>query len=160
MIVDRIDNVERYRGLHPALVEALEYLNGRDFSEVEPGKYDFGKFGSRAGVSVYETRSPRQALPEAHRKFVDVQYIVSGVEWIGYAPLAAQDEAKPYDEERDIIFYRAETSLVAMDAGMFAIFYPEDLHMPGIDRDNPGGGLPSVEIKKVVVKVPLAVLST
>lgn len=158
MIVDLLKRADLYRHLHPALVEALDFLQSRDFNLAETGRYSFGEYGNFAMVSLYATKPPNQAWPEAHRKYIDVQYVVSGVEWIGYASLAGQEIHKPYDEERDLIFYNTDPSLIRMDPGMFAIFFPGDLHMPGIDRDNPGGGLPSVEVKKVVVKVPVSAL--
>jgi len=156
MIVDLIERISEYSYLPPAIQEGLNYLQKKDLPAMEPGRYSFGEYGSYAGVSVYETKQARSAWPEAHRRHIDIQVVASGIEWIGYAPLGDQKIHKPYDEERDLIFYDTDPSLIFMEPGMFAIFFPGDLHMPGIDRNHPGGGLPSGEVKKIVVKVPLA----
>ena len=66
---------------------------------------------------------------------------------MGYVPLKEQKPPKEYDEEKDFILYKDDPSFVKLDAGMFAILFPGELHMPGIMINNPA------KVKKVVIKV-------
>jgi YhcH/YjgK/YiaL family protein len=66
---------------------------------------------------------------------------------MGYAPLGEQEILEPYKEENDIIFYKGEKVFIKVPEGMFAIFFPEDVHMPGIQIEKKS------PIKKLVIKV-------
>jgi biofilm protein TabA len=88
-------------------------------------------------------------LPEVHQIYTDIQYMISGREAIGYAALENQAVEIPYDLEKDIAFLSAETSPIILNPGMIAVFFPHDIHRPGIQIDGPE------KIKKVVVKVKL-----
>jgi len=84
---------------------------------------------------------------EAHRKYLDVQYVIEGEELMGYAPLGTQEILEPYKAENDIIFFKGEKSFIKVSSGMFAIFFPEDVHMPGIRAGKVS------DVKKLVIKV-------
>jgi len=99
---------------------------------------------------VYETRDPATARYEAHRRYADLQYMHAGRERIGLRGLAPTETGEPYDAAKDIAFYAmAEATDLALDAGMVAIFYPEDLHAPGLHWGSPS------TVRKTVVKVEL-----
>ncbi len=149
MIVDHIENRELYSGLNSDIKKALDYLYETDFSEVENGKYDIDGENIFALVNEYKTKDLSQGKPESHRKYIDVQFIYSGEEFIGYAPLSNQKVVKAYDERNDITFYDCDQSLLLIQKKMFAIFFPNDIHMPAIRVKNP------VVVKKIVVKVKI-----
>ena len=82
-------------------------------------------------VHEYNTKDKKKAKLEAHRKYIDIQYIHSGVELIGVA--AFKDQIPITDDtEKDLAFYEGDASFIKLETGMFAIFFPDDLHMPGI----------------------------
>ena len=83
----------------------------------------------------------------SERKYIDVQFVAKGKELMGYAPLENQKVIDEYNEQNDITFFRGEKSFVKVDEGMFAIFFPEDIHMPGIKVGERS------QLKKVVIKV-------
>ncbi len=97
-------------------------------------------------ISEYETKTESEGKLEAHRKYIDVQYVIEGEELMGYAPLGNQQILEPYKEENDIIFYTVEKSFTKVSAGMFAIFFPTDVHMPGICVEKMSA------VKKLVIK--------
>jgi YhcH/YjgK/YiaL family protein len=100
-------------------------------------------------VQTYRTKPLDQCVWEAHRKYIDVQYLYAGTEVMGWAPLAGAAERVAYDPARDVAFYDPpkDVTLTVVPAGTFAIFFPTDVHMPQAAH-----GV-SVEIGKIVVKV-------
>ena len=151
MILGYLKNVDAEKGLLPAaLVRGLEWLARTDLAGMAPGKYEVEGGDIHASISEYTTDAKENKKPEAHVKYIDIQYIVSGEELIGFGPLA-DGLAVTEDRlaEKDVVFYRdvpGETML-HLTAGMFAVLYPWDVHRPGCAA----GG--SAKVRKVVVKV-------
>lgn len=146
MIADKIENAGLYRNLSSGIKAGLEFVQKTDLLAIEPGEYNIAE-GIFAIVAEYQTKPAIESKPEAHKKYIDIQYIIKGEEYIGYAPLENQEIATEYDEKNDFMFLDAEISFTKMTTGMFAIYYPTDIHQPGIVIDKPAA------IKKVVVKV-------
>ena len=147
MIIDKIENSKLYYSINERIKKALKYLETEDLLNISEGKYEIDGDDVYALINIYDTKNPEDGNLEAHRKFIDVQYVVSGSELIGYAPLKEQKQLKEYDEEKDFILYKDNPSFVKLDESMFAILFPGDLHMPGIMINNPA------RVKKVVIKV-------
>lgn len=146
MIVDKIENSELYESLHPRFAKAFAFISKTDFSKLDDGKYEIENDNIFAIVQEYNTKDKKEAKLEAHRKYIDIQYIHSGIELIGVA--AFKDQIPTTDDtEKDLAFYEGDASFIKLEAGMFAIFFPDDLHMPGIKLTQ------SAKVKKVVVKV-------
>lgn len=148
MIVDRIDNLQRYQGFGKRLYDALCYVRSTDFSQLAVGEHQVDGRDVFVIVNDYALKPASEGRLEAHRKYVDIQYLAQGSEEIGYAPLGAQEIVVDYDPAGDYALYEGSSSLVRLKQGMFAIFFPEDLHMPGV-------GDPGRRVRKVVVKVRL-----
>lgn len=150
MILDRIEHRGFYAGLGLGIPQALDYLARTDFSKVPDGKTIIDGERMFAMVQRYRAKPIEQARWEAHRRHLDVQYIVSGHERIGHVPLIkGLPVEEAYSEERDIVFFKTSGVLLPVPAGMFAIFTPYDVHSPGLVPENPAG---DEEILKVVVK--------
>lgn len=148
MILDTIENSFLYTPISHKIAKGLNYIQETDLENTAVGKYDLGD-GITAIISEYETKLPENAKPEAHEKYLDIQYIIKGKEQIGFAPLEGQVPSVPYSEEKDLVFYDVETSLSTLKEGMFAIYFPTDIHQPCVMIDKPQ------PVKKVVVKVPV-----
>ena len=148
MIIDKIKNADIYYNLGEKIEKALRYLKEKDFSSMSDGKYEI--YGNKifAMVSRYETKPVNTGVWEAHKKYIDVQYIAEGTEKLGYAPVDILTVSEEYSEEKDIMFLNGEGSYIGAGKGAFLIFYPGDGHMPGL---NPGDSKKNV--LKVVVKV-------
>lgn len=148
MIIDLLSNAHLYYNQGPLFRKAFEYLAHTDFSKVEKGKYELDEQNLFAIVNEYDTESPDNEQMESHKKYIDIQYIVSGVERIGHDFLKAQTPSKAYDTEKDfMLFGEKPTFFSVLQQGMFAIFFPHDLHMPNIMIDK------AAPVKKVVIKV-------
>lgn len=146
MIVDRLENAGRYVDQHRGFRAAFEFLKKTDIRDLADGRYDIDGMRVYALVSRVKGHGVGEAKLEAHRKYIDIQYIVAGNEVIGFRPTAECSEiATPYDAEKDIVFFADKSQTwLTVPPGSFAIFYPEDAHAPLC-----GEG----EVQKVVVKI-------
>ncbi|MCY7420500.1 MAG: YhcH/YjgK/YiaL family protein [Chitinophagaceae bacterium] len=147
MVTDTIDNYRLYTGLGVNMKKALEYLDTTDFETVAPGKYTIVENEIYAIVNEFETKDKGECQPEAHVKFTDIQFVVKGIELFGYAPLMHRLPVTEYDEANDVSFYREKMNYLQLEAGMFIIFYPTDIHQPEVRAFEP------MMVKKVVMKV-------
>jgi len=151
MILDCLPQWRRYAAALPGLDKAFEYLQTLD-AGCPNGRYELDGDRVYTLVQRYRTKPRAQAAFEAHRKYVDVQFILGGRETILWAPLAALTTVtQPYDAGRDISFFAMVTGAtpVQLGAGQFAILFPEDGHAPGLEVDG------AADVVKVVVKVRL-----
>lgn len=147
MIIDKLTNSGLYDDMGSKLKQAFEFLITNDFENMALGKYEIDGSDVYAMVQQYETKPVEQGAWEAHRKYIDVQYMVSGKETMGYSCIEGMKTKIEYDESRDCVFLEGEGDFFKVDEGFFVIFAPQDAHMPGIEYKK------SETIKKVVVKV-------
>lgn len=148
MIIDKIKNINLYKGLQARLDIAFDYIKNNDLTILDSGRHEVDGDNIFLLMNKYETRLDKAIVLEAHRKYVDFQYILEGEEVIEYNPYNNTTISQEYDKENDYIFYQAQNTIkLIFKAGMFAIFYPEDLHMPGVISKKKS------KVKKVVIKV-------
>lgn len=144
MILDTIDKLDQYASLNPLFAQAIEYLKQTDLQALPVGKVQLK--GNDLVVNVNETnpKTKEEAKLETHRQYVDIQIPLSGAEVMGYTPGDALPDAE-YNAEKDITFFPGlAESYFTVKPGMFAIFFPQDGHAPGITETG---------VKKIIVKV-------
>lgn len=151
MIFDSLSNIELYQGISNDIFEGLVFLKNVD-TDIENGVYQLN-LRVKAIVSEYETKRVNEYGYEAHKRFIDIQCVLMGEEMANCMPIERLKETKPYSEEIDAAFYTAGSSLqpsnLILQPGYFAIFFPQDGHMPQLCVDEPQ------MVKKVVVKVEI-----
>lgn len=148
MIYDKIDNLEIYADISENIRLGLEWLRDVN-SEIEKGVYELSP-RVKAIVSEYTTKEVNENGYEAHREYIDIQYLLKGSEKICCLPLEYLKETKAYKAEIDAAFYEEagiNPQEMEIGNGYFAVFYPQDGHMPCLIADN------QVEVKKVVIKI-------
>ncbi|MDR1525615.1 MAG: YhcH/YjgK/YiaL family protein [Tannerella sp.] len=131
--------------------KAFDFLNNKNLSELPEGRYELSDEGMYATVSTYETKEPEDARYEAHRKYIDIQYVAEGEEYMEILPLDQMKEKALYDSDKDIIFYNTVTKgeLRYADKRHYFVFFPEDVHKPCLKIKTQS------TVKKIVVKVPI-----
>ena len=149
MIIDQLGNCERYFALGERFKKGFEYLQATDFSQIAPGKYELDGDSLKVAVQEYESKQEADCKIEAHQRYADIQFIFSGEEMIGMDTLRDQQPTVPYNSEKDVSFFGKYDYKIRVTAGMFTVFFPQDIHMPGLTS-----GVSS-NVKKVVVKVLL-----
>ena len=149
MIVDHLGNRSVDGQVAPRVRQALDYLRETDMTAVALGRHELDGDRLIAIVQEYVTKPADRCIWEAHRRYVDVQYVVHGTERIGHAALAGCGERAAYDSGRDVALYDPGTEFVTLTAGMLAILGPDDVHAPGAAVDEPRA------VRKVVMKVAI-----
>ena len=147
MIFDKIENASLYESISPLLKKAFAYIKQTDFSKLENGKHVIEEDVLFAIVQEYDTKNDADCKLEAHKKYIDVQYVIQGEELIGIRPLTTQTPCKEYDAENDYALYGDTCSFIKVAPTQFAVLFPQDLHKPGIKINA------SEKVKKVVMKV-------
>ena len=146
MIIDRMENSAKYACLGSRIQSALSFLQENNFSQSAPGRYELDGAALYYLVQEYTPKPVAAGVPEAHRNYIDIQYVAQGEEFIGYADLS-QMQAGEYLAEKDFQQAQGKMDLVRVPAGSFMILYPNDAHMPGLTTGAEG------PVRKVVVKV-------
>jgi len=160
MIVDQITNVNSafYAGLlahngsfklADRLSMALKFLQEGNVESLLPTRIELDGNKVFAMIQHYDTKPKEQGVWEAHRKYIDVQYVAEGQELMGYANLGHL-KAGDYNAEKDYLEAQGEGSYVLMKPGTFVILTPQDAHIPQVAVDVPQ------PVKKVVIKVAVA----
>ena len=148
MILDTVANEKHLVKLHPGFGPALKYLRATNLAELPAGRQEIDGARLYAIVIRGSGQGLKGAKLEAHRRYIDIQYCVSGSDVIGWKPIGAcRDPEQAYDEQKDLQFFRdAPDSWVTVPGGSFGIYFPDDAHAPaGVDGP----------LHKVVVKVAI-----
>jgi YhcH/YjgK/YiaL family protein len=146
MILDTLTQADRYHTLHPLFARAFEFLRGTDLLALAPGRHTVQGEELFAIVEACAGRTRAEAKLECHRRYIDIQLVLEGIDEMGWKPLT--ECAAPitdHDTARDIRFFDdVPSSWVATPAGSFCIFFPADAHAPLVSD-----GM----IRKVVMKI-------
>lgn len=149
MIFDTLTNVDNYKGLG-RVYTALRFLAETDFTKIDLGRYELDGDNIFYMVQSYDT-DPTKTVSEAHKKYIDIQCMLSGEELIGVAPISAEKKLTEAKPENDVWFYECATEPLTLFAGSFMVLYPNDLHCPGVATKGS-----SISCRKVVVKVKVS----
>ncbi|MBU0483215.1 MAG: YhcH/YjgK/YiaL family protein [Proteobacteria bacterium] len=146
MILDVLENASRYSPLHQGFAKAFEFLRRADLKKLAVGRYEIDDERIFAMVAKEPGRKKEEAQLETHEQYIDIQMVLAGTDEMGWKPRSScRHPAGEYDQPSDLQFFTdAPDSWLLTKSGAFAIFFPEDAHLPLIS---------SGQIHKVVVKV-------
>jgi YhcH/YjgK/YiaL family protein len=148
MIIDNINNILLY-SFNTNVSKAIDFIKNTDFNNLNDGRYDIAGNDIYALVNTYDTKERENCFLEAHKKYIDVQFVAKGTELLGYLPFNGQKLYKEYDKEKDFMLFDEEPAFIKFSENMFAILFPDDLHMPGIKYEKVS------KVKKIVIKVKI-----
>lgn len=133
MIIDTLENLERYATMNPLFVEVIKFLNENKLADLQEGKHVIKDNDLFVNVQMAKGKTTQEAALEYHRQMIDIQIPISGKETYGYTPVADLPEAR-FDEVKDIAKLPGTPSqtYVTVKPGQFAIFFPQDGHAPCI----------------------------
>ncbi len=135
MIFDSLEYIETYRNIHPRIYEGLKLLHC-DFSKMADGRYQVDEDNLFFMLQTYETKSDN-TLAEAHKKYIDIQCVLTGAEVIGVGSLNEMTEVESHPE-KDFALYRGALDRLTLTPGKFIILWPQDAHAAGIAAGQPG----------------------
>jgi biofilm protein TabA len=148
MIFSNLSNAGRYATLHPLFPHAFEYIRNTDLHALAPGHYPIVGDDLFVIVEHEQGRTRAEAQLECHRRYIDIQLVLAGVDEMGWKPLTdCREPAGDFSAEKDIRFFRdAADTWITTPPGAFCIFFPEDAHAPLVSTGR---------IRKAVFKVAL-----
>lgn len=150
MIIDILKNSSRYFFIGETVKRGMEFLTANDLRKYPDGVHHIDGDRLFVVISTYATVDETEKTFEAHRKYIDIQTMLTGSETIYWAPLTELLPHTEYSKDDDIILFKgANTTPLPLQKDYFCIFFPEDAHKPGCIRNNPQ------EVRKAVVKVLL-----
>lgn len=155
MIFGNINHLDSSGAYPPAVLAGLYHLQQYDFSKMAPGRYEVDGDNIFLMVSELTTEPAEDRKLEAHRKYIDIHLLLSGMEDIGFDTLHDDMEILiPYDTETDMIFFKncPGESIYRLDPGYFAVFFPMDVHRTLCCRDKP------TPVRKVLMKVACSLI--
>lgn len=146
MILDKLENSTAYHALNSGFVKAFDFLMRDDLMTLSEGEYKIDGERVFAIIANAPGRDKKDALLEAHKKYIDIQLVLAGIDNMGWKATAeCIDISMEYNDKKDVqLFKDMPDTWLGCKKGTFAIFFPNDAHMPSISGDN---------IHKVIVKV-------
>ncbi|TCK98504.1 YhcH/YjgK/YiaL family protein [Natranaerovirga hydrolytica] len=146
MIIDTLKNAHKYYGLNSGLEKAFNFLKTADLENIAPGSYEVD--GQKVVALIQEYTTMDDPPWESHNYHIDVQYLISGVEKIGYHPVNGMKPTQPYNVKDDYdLLEKVDGDYLTLKDDIIMILFPEDGHLPRLVADVP------MPVKKVVIKV-------
>lgn len=135
------------------MAKVLEFLSRDDLAQIECRRHDIDGERIFANVMELETAPADQKPYEAHRRYADVHFVISGEEHVGIAPVAELEPAGEFSEKDDFGLYGEPTreAWVTLRTGDLVVTPPCDAHKPGCC-----GEAGPAKLKKVCVKILVA----
>lgn len=151
MVLDVLQNKERYYSLHKNFKEAFESLEKGLKNKLEPGKYEIKGDEIIAVVQKYDTVPGKNNVWEGHRDYIDIQIVLSGNEIIEWANIADAGKDVTYNDHNDHFYYGdvQDSTECKFKKNYFMILWPEDLHKPKCIWNK------TEDIDKIIIKVKL-----
>ena len=148
MIFSSLSQSSRYTALHPLFQRAFDTIRDTDFFNMAPGRYNIIGDDLIAIVEQVPGRTRELARLECHRRYIDIQFVLDGVDEMGWKPLSdCFNPVSEFSTEKDIQFFNdAPAAWIATPPDHFCIFFHEDAHAPLVSAGN---------IRKVIFKIPL-----
>lgn len=148
MIIDKLSNITKYTQFSPDIIDFILKLS----EDIPCQKYLINEF-DYANVETYNTKSHENCFFETHRKYADIQILLSGKERLDYSDVDKLTLKTPYDNNKDIAFFEnsyPKTCSVTLDGSNFVVFFPNEAHRPQMNFSDQ-----SQKVKKVVVKIKM-----
>ena len=150
MILDTLLHAPTYATLGPDFAKGLAFLQAFDGSQAT-GRHEIDGDRVFALVQHYVTKPAEAALFEAHRRYLDIQFVFSGRETILWAPVGVmREQTMAYDEAKDAALWKGDIpdlTPLRLSGGSMAVLFPQDAHAPAVEWNSP------CAVVKVVVKV-------
>lgn len=148
--INQITQIEYLTRYNKDIKDAFEFIRKIHLTELKKGKNQIPGSDIFAIYLDYETSENGPTIWEAHKKYLDIQYIFQGTEKISHANINNLSVTKEYDASADVVLGIChDCKTIELHTGDYVMFFPEEAHMPGISNNE------DINVKKLVVKVPI-----
>ncbi|MDD6057661.1 MAG: YhcH/YjgK/YiaL family protein [Clostridiales bacterium] len=147
MIFGNTKQFDAFAFLDEKLKKCLLYATTQDLHTAKPGRYEIDGESIYMNLEEFTTMSAEGRDYEAHRRYLDLFYVVEGAEQVDFNFIENMKQID-YDAQKDRASFEGESAgSVILRAGDFLICYPNDAHRPAVCVGEPR------KIKKAVFKV-------
>lgn len=150
MIIDHLNNNALYTSIHPNFKLAFDFIKKAVDEDLPVGKYEVDGDAVYGIIQAYDSKAKEDCKLEGHKRYIDIQFMVSGHEAFEIADIAKVSAKTEYNDVKDVVFYHDADMMntVVLQDNEFGVFFPWDIHRPGIAANGK-----SVPVKKIVMKV-------
>lgn len=145
--INKLEFARQYHKNKAEWDKAFAFMRDSDLAHMKPGRYAIDGDNVYATITEGPEKTFEQSAWESHRNYIDLQYVVTGKEKIGRAPVVGATVTQPYNEKADIAHYTTDGKFYIGDPSAFFLFFPSDAHRPNIHVD----GYDTV--RKLVIKI-------
>ncbi len=145
MIIDKLANADKYVTLHKDFKMVFDFLKNHNIANMDCGRHELRGNDVFFNLQEYETKASQKL--EAHKKYIDIQVVATGCEYMGYTSIENTSISEEYNEEKDVMFLNGAVDKLLADNTMFLIFFPEDAHMPALSVNE------DKHVKKAIFKI-------
>ena len=145
--IDKLQFAKQYQLNKAVWDKAFAYLKTTDLKTLANGRHVIDGENVYGIVTQAPTKDYDKTAFESHRKYIDLQYVITGEEKMAKAPVTSVTVSKPYEAAADIAYYSGEGKIYTVPAASFMLFFPTEAHRPNI---TPGG---NKVVKKIVIKI-------
>ena len=137
-----------------AIQTVLEWITSHDVANMEPGTYELQGRDLYVNIQDIMTKPVKECYPERHNDYLDIQYVVSGIERMGYAPYTGRETVQWDMQDKDVTIYKdlKDENFVDVTSGGYCIFFSNSIHRPGCAVGSP------CSVRKVVAKIKQSLL--
>ncbi len=149
-LTDQKEFAKQYQANKATWDKSFEFMKNNDLEKMAPGKYPIDGENAFASITEIVDKPFEKTAWESHKKYIDLQYIISGSEKIGVAPSAIATVINPYNAEKDVANYKIDDAVFDVASPkVFYLFFPENAHRPNIKVNEE-------KVKKLVIKIRVA----
>lgn len=145
--INSVEFMKQYVSNKTLWDKAFAFLGNSKLATMAPGKYPIDGDNAYAMISAGLPKKLEDVKWESHKKYIDLQYVISGKIKIGVAPVAKATVTEPYSENRDAANYNVDGKYLTATQKEFFLFFPQDAHRPDIKVDG------ADSLKKLVIKI-------
>lgn len=154
MIFSSINSLEHSNQYPTTIRTALKWIRDHDIAHMDTGTYELQGRDIYINIQDITTQPAELCYAERHNDYLDIQYVVSGVERMGHVPYTGRESVLKEILDRDTVLYQnmEHENFVNVPAGSYCIFFSDDIHRPGCAADGPS------KVRKAVVKIRQSLL--
>lgn len=149
MIFTSIHSIDDHKAYPEVIQKMIQYLKENDITKMDPGVYELQ--GKDLYVQVFDAKTApvEETRPESHNDYLDIQFLATGEEKLGFTPNTGKYEVDEHIVERDLIFYKSveNEGFIQAVPGCISVFFPCDVHRPAVAVNEP------MTVRKAVIKV-------
>ena len=131
MIIGKLKDLKRYKGIAKNIDTAIDYLENNDILALEKGKYFIDGDNVILNRDTYVAKDLEDCFFENHKNYMDLQIVLKGKEVFGYTDISnpTLKVTTPYNIEKDVTKYSCEGGVFFTLEEGYALVYPEDVHL-------------------------------